>query len=359
MGEQLSHGEAAHDDERTPALRVRLNWLIRRVRRLHDEGQPSTLLAEELRGTERELLERVRRRRLASPLVRAAAGAAETPVTAALCGLLGADDALVEYGVLDDELFACIVTRTGVVLQRRMASWQQVRAALRSARFQVETLRHGVAPMARHLDTLARRMDARLAQLHALIWAPLAERVAHCTRILVVPHGPLGSLPFGALHADGHFLAQQHQLAVVPSARLALQGLQRAPGLPARALVVGESSRLPHAGVEARHVASLFDGATVLAGEDGRWLDSLAAAAHERVRRVVADGLAFDLAALQALPAPLLRRVLLLAMREQASPAQIRTDHVDGAGLVVAGEIAGADSPAGRWELSGSTVVLL
>ena len=268
MGEQLSHGEAAHDDERTPALRVRLNWLIRRVRRLHDEGQPSTLLAEELRGTERELLERVRRRRLASPLVRAAAGAAETPVTAALCGLLGADDALVEYGVLDDELFACIVTRTGVVLQRRMASWQQVRAALRSARFQVETLRHGVAPMARHLDTLARRMDARLAQLHALIWAPLAERVAHCTRILVVPHGPLGSLPFGALHADGHFLAQQHQLAVVPSARLALQGLQRAPGLPARALVVGESSRLPHAGVEARHVASLFDGATVLAGED-------------------------------------------------------------------------------------------
>jgi tRNA(Ile)-lysidine synthase len=74
---------------------------------------------------------------------------------------------------------------------------------------------------------------------------------------------------------------------------------------------------------------------------------------------VVADGLAFDLAALQALPAPLLRRVLLLAMREKASTAQIRTDHVDGAGLVVAGEIAGSDSPAGRWELSGSTVVLL
>ena len=99
--------------------------------------------------------------------------------------------------------------------------------------------------------------------------------------------------------------------------------------------------------------------ATALAGEDGRWLDSLAGEAHERLRRVVADGLAFDLASLQALPAPLLRRVLLLAMREQASPAQIRTDHVDGAGQVMAREIAGADSPAGRWELSGSTVVLL
>ena len=77
--------------------------------------------------------------------------------------------------------------------------------------------------------------------------------------------------------------------------------------------------------------------ATVLAGEDGRWLDSLAAEAHQRLRRVEADGLAFDQAALLALPAPLLRRVLLLAMRERARPAQIGTAHVDAAGLVVSG----------------------
>ncbi|MDO8794486.1 MAG: tRNA lysidine(34) synthetase TilS [Vicinamibacterales bacterium] len=99
--------------------------------------------------------------------------------------------------------------------------------------------------------------------------------------------------------------------------------------------------------------------ATVLAGEDGRWLDSLAAEAHQRLRRVEADGLVFDQAALLALPAPLLRRVLLLAMREQARPAQIGTTHVEAAGRVVAGEASASDSPAGRWELSGSTVVLL
>ena len=102
-----------------------------------------------------------------------------------------------------------------------------------------------------------------------------------------------------------------------------------------------------------------FARATVLAGEDGLWLDSLAAEVLQLLRRVEPDGLAFDQAALLSLPAPLLRRVLLLAMREHVRPAQIGTAHVEAAGLVVAGEASAADSPAGRWELSGSTVVLL
>jgi tetratricopeptide (TPR) repeat protein len=268
MGEQLAHGETAHDDERTPALRVRLNWLIQRVQRQRDDGEPSTVLADELRATERELLERVRRRRIASPLSRPAGPRADPEALASLSASLDEGDALVEYGVLDDELFACIVTRSGVVLQRRMASWVQVREALRSTRFQVETLRHGPGPMARHLDTLHRRMHARLAQLHALVWAPLAEALAACRRVLIVPHGPLGSLPFAALHADGNFLAERHQIAVAPSARLALHARQRQAASPRRALVVGESSRLPHAAVEARHVAALFDEARVLIGGD-------------------------------------------------------------------------------------------
>lgn len=292
MGEQLAHGENAHDDDRTPVLRVRLNWLIHRVQRQRDEGEPSTVLTEELRATERELLERVRRRRIASPLVRGDSVAAPAGAVA-LAAALGPDDALVEYGVLDDELFACIVSRSGVVLQRRMASWQQVRASLRSARFQVETLRHGVAPMARHIDTLRQRMHARLAQLHALVWAPLAAQVAGRARLLIVPHGPLGALPFAALHAGGRFLAEQHQLAVAPSARLALLGLQRQPLAPRQALVVGEASRLPHAAHEARQVAKLFDQAVALVGENAtleqlRWhigqADVLHLACHAQFR---------------------------------------------------------------------------
>ena len=83
------------------------------------------------------------------------------------CGTrLGEGDALVEYGVVDDELFACVVTRAGVVLQRHVADWPAVLEAVRSARFQIETLRHGAAPVARHLAVLterAQRADAPVA----------------------------------------------------------------------------------------------------------------------------------------------------------------------------------------------------
>jgi tRNA(Ile)-lysidine synthase len=97
----------------------------------------------------------------------------------------------------------------------------------------------------------------------------------------------------------------------------------------------------------------------LLAGEDGRWLDGLGAAAYQRLVVERPDGLAFDRLGLLELPAPLRRRLLLAAMRQKAGIAQIRTDHVDAAGMVAAGLSGAAESPAGRWELSGAAVVLL
>ena len=137
---------------RTAALRTRLNWLYRRVRQLQDEAAPAAVLTAELRRTEHELLERARRHRLAAP-ESSRVGTADAGFDAdALQDVLGEGDALVEYGVIDDELFACVVTRDGVALQRRIAAWPAVREAVRSARFQIETLGHGAAPVAKHIE---------------------------------------------------------------------------------------------------------------------------------------------------------------------------------------------------------------
>ncbi len=171
---------------------------------------------------------------------------------------LGAGDALVEYGVQDDELFACIVDRDGVALHRHLARWSEVLDALRSARFQIETLRHGAAPVAQHLAPLTERARIRLRKLHALVWQPLVAALAQRQRVLVVPHAQLGALPFAALEDGRTCVAERHELAIAPSARLALRGLLRQPLPPARALVLGESTRLAHAAQEARAVADLF-----------------------------------------------------------------------------------------------------
>ena len=108
--------------------------------------------------------------------------------------------------MVDDELFACVVTRAEVALWRRIANWPAVLEAVRSARFQIETLRHGAAPVSRHLAILTERAQKRMRQLHALVWAPLAGELAQCHRVVIVPHAQLGVLPFAALHDGERFL---------------------------------------------------------------------------------------------------------------------------------------------------------
>jgi CHAT domain-containing protein len=121
---------------------------------------------------------------------------------------------------------------------------------------------------------LTARAQARLAQLHALVWAPLADALAGCRRVIVVPHAQLGALPFAAL-SDGTAaagsdaalpLGERLQLALAPSARLALRGLLRPPVAARRVLALGESSQLPHAAREATAVAALFSQADGFVG---------------------------------------------------------------------------------------------
>ena len=280
LGERLAQGAGVEDNASTQGLRDRLNWLYRRVRHLDHEGESSAALTDELRRAERELLERARRARLAAPAPERATGSDDQVNVGTLQGLLGEDDALVEYGVLDDELFACVVTRAGVLLQRHIAHWPEVLKAAESARFQIETLRHGTASVARHLATLTERAQMRMRRLHALVWAPLAGALARSRRVLIIPHAQLGSLPFAALDDGQCCLGQRHELALAPSARLAIRGLLRRPAGARRALVLGESARLPHAAVEARLVAGLFPQAAAYVGDEAT-LDALRAHAGD------------------------------------------------------------------------------
>ena len=267
LGERLEHDPRDDASASSQALRERLGWLHRRAHKLAEEGNSSAALTDALRRAERELLEGSRRARLAAPAPERCEESGDELQVEALQRALGDAGALVEYGVLDDELFACVVTRAGVSLHRRLASWGAVLDALRAARFQIDTLRHGAAPVLRHLASLTARTRARMVRLHELVWAPIEGALAHCERVLVVPHAQLGGLPFAALHDGGSALAQRLQLAVAPSARLALRGLLRRPAPPRQALALGESSRLPHAAREAQFVAALFPQGAAFVGE--------------------------------------------------------------------------------------------
>jgi tetratricopeptide (TPR) repeat protein len=267
LGETKDHSSASDANDPDLDLRARLSWFYRRRQKLIDDGEDTQSLTIETRRIERELLERARRRRLTSDAnARSIDAVAFDP--ASLQSALGDGEALIEYGVIDDELFACVVTHERITLQRRLARWPDVVDAIRSARFQIETLRYGAGAVDRHSELLTRRSQTAMRRVHDLVWAPLCPHLAGVTKALVVAHDQLGSLQFAALYDGENYLAETMNLAMAPSAKVALYGMANQPVAAKRALVLGESSRLVHAADEANFVAGLFDNAKVLVGTE-------------------------------------------------------------------------------------------
>lgn len=261
LDERRAEAPGPGDDEALRALRERVNWLARRVQKLQDEGGAWQAADEERRRLEHALLEGARRRRLAAGGGRSEAltgpggGALDVP---RLCRQLaqGPGDALVAYGADGERAFACVATPRGVARVDLPAGWPAVVEAVQAFRFQAEALRHGRAPLQRHLAQLQGRAEARLRTLHAQVWAPLAPALAGVQRVVVVPHGVLADLPFAALHDAHGPLADRLVLVRAPSARAALAALATPARPPRRVVALGESSRLPHAAAEALRVAA-------------------------------------------------------------------------------------------------------
>ncbi|WP_395700530.1 CHAT domain-containing protein [Aquabacterium sp.] len=259
-----------------PALRERVNWLARRVRRLQEDGEPSAALEADLRAAEHQLLESARRARLAGGAAAASAADARFDPAALQAGL-APGEALVEYGALDGELFAVVVRADRLVLQRALATEADVVRSVQSARLQLDAQQQADVRLAAHQAQIAGRMQQRLRQLHQQLWAPLAASLAGATQVLIVPHGPLASLPFAALPADARpgdaqpgdapeALGHRLVLAQAASAQAALHGLRHAHRVPRHAVVIGESSALPWADAEARTVAACYPSADLLVG---------------------------------------------------------------------------------------------
>jgi len=267
MGNQQRVEAASESDAAIVEKRVQLNWLHLRLQKLLYEGETNNALLDESRRRERELLELSRRRRLTAPVGDQLGGIASFD-PGALQTALSDIDVLVEYGVLDDELFACVVTRNEITVRRHMARWPEVIDAIRALRFQIETLRNGAIGLERHAELLTRRSRAASRKLHDLLWLPLAESLTGFSKVLVVPHEQLASVQFSALYDGEKYLTESWEMAVAPSATVALWGLLRQPVPPQHAVVLADSTHLLHAATEARNVASLFEQVTVLTGSD-------------------------------------------------------------------------------------------
>jgi tRNA(Ile)-lysidine synthase len=99
--------------------------------------------------------------------------------------------------------------------------------------------------------------------------------------------------------------------------------------------------------------------AAALIREDGQWLDALGEERFLTLAQSTEAGLEFDVRSLAETPVPVLRRVLLQALRATGRNREIGLEHVEAVAALLNGARGGVDVPGTRVELRGGKLVLL
>ena len=187
---------------------------------------------------------------------------------------------LLEYHAVGDDLVVAAVTRDGIELARRPVRSRRLAALVRSHHARCSA-GSGAGPEA---DELA-----------GLLLDPVVDLVGDCGRLVVVPFGPLHSVPFHALPFRGGPLGRTRVLSYAPAAALGAAGDRPVP--MGSGAVIGDPAfdpdlhprlrRLPGARTEA-HLAAARLGCDAPLTEE--------AATEDAVRRLLPDRAVLHLA---------------------------------------------------------------
>jgi tetratricopeptide (TPR) repeat protein len=252
-------------------LRAEHHWFYRLAheRPDSDHEQPGALSPQEARA---ELAARERRIRAITErlyLLTAQEGAGPVvPPLEAIRGSLAEDELLLAFYTDGATQWAFTVDRDTLALHRLPVAPGDVDRLLAQLQANIDFALHTGpdAPAARNLALVARRL---LQRLHAALIAPLAERLAGRSRLIVVPYGALHYLPFHLLHDGAGYLVEQYEVATLPAAGLRTRAAPaRRPG--ALALAHSWGGRLPQTVAEAAIVVRSLGGTVFAEAEAGR-----------------------------------------------------------------------------------------
>lgn len=191
---------------------------------------------------------------------------------------LPADTQVLEYYVARSSLFAIVMSRSACEIVP-LGSMREVEATTRFLRFHLQAPQPDERILTSHLQSLYRYLIA-----------PVASRLL-ASRVVIVPHGILHTVPFAALHDGSASLLDRFILRYSPSASLLLAAEQRPASTAQESLIVGvEDLAAPGFLEEARQVAELLPNPRRLFAGDATTAQFLAAAPHARRIHIAAHG---------------------------------------------------------------------
>ncbi len=126
-------------------------------------------------------------------------------------------EVLIEYFAVRDRLHAVRADRRHRELIELPCTLHDAERLAARLAFQIDTVRLGGAALATHAARLAASARAPLGEAFDALIAPLGA-LPEDGRLVVVPHGPLHRLPFGAFEHAGHALWETQRVTAVPSA---------------------------------------------------------------------------------------------------------------------------------------------
>ncbi|MBN1177671.1 MAG: CHAT domain-containing protein [Anaerolineae bacterium] len=228
-------------------------------------GEPGTWQA--VREIERALGAAWQQFRLRSQPRATWAGGDPLPLTE-VQARLPRDTALVAYYAVADAMLAFVVRSGGIEAIDLGIAPAEVDILVGMWRFDLDSLRLMLTELAPdELDGLARESQARLEQLYQALVAPLADSLAGCTQVIVVPHRSIHHLPLAALHDGERYLGERFRISILPGASLLRQTVSLPERLPPLVLAHSDGGRLAHVLDEARQVGRILPGARVLVEE--------------------------------------------------------------------------------------------
>jgi CHAT domain-containing protein len=256
---------------RVGELKRELNWCYRRIEReqLSQDGASRELLESiRLRARDREH-ELLRLLREAPPSFNSSRSlrSSETTTLEEIRASLGPDATLVEYFYVGEDVFAVVLTANSLDFVP-VTKVLIVAHGLRMLQFQMSKFRLGASYVSTFQAALLSATEHHLQTMYREIFEPLRPRLK-TRHLVIVPYGPLHSLPFHALFDGQQFLVDTFTVSYAPSASIHALCQQLVEAHTGPSLILGvEDSKTPFVRQEVEAIAAIVPEAKILLGSD-------------------------------------------------------------------------------------------
>jgi tetratricopeptide (TPR) repeat protein len=272
-------------------IRDELNWLYTRITRGVVPGESGIPVAgpetwTKIQECEKEATSLWRdlqaRHSEQLSLIRVAALSAEE-----IQSNLPAGTALVEYFIARGRVTVFTITRENIRAFPDITALATLLPLMENLAFQFSKFQYGHAYYQRHRSALLNATQEILTQLGNNLIAPILNELSAVDAVIIIPHGPLHTLPFHALRVDDHYLIEKYSVSYAPSAMVlnycwnkSSSHSQQLQSLGRPLLIGVPDERSLHVTDEIKALARLFPDADVLL-EDQATFDQVNQAAPE------------------------------------------------------------------------------